>query len=97
MQLTLDIADNGRAVAIFDFGALADNPTVPSGSYRLVGRVAESPEHTALTLSAERWISQPDGYEMVPMTGKTDRKREHLRGRIENASCGAVELDRVVP
>lgn len=96
LQLTLEVAPDGRAVAIFDFGALADNPTVPSGSYRLVGMVAESPERTELTLSPERWISQPDGYEMVPLTARTDRKRTRLRGRIERASCGELDLERVV-
>jgi len=97
MQLSLDIAEDGRAIGIFDFGALADNPAVPSGSYRLVGRVTESPDRTDLTLSPERWLSQPDGYEMVALTGHTDKKRSQIRGRIEHVGCGAIELDRVDP
>ncbi|HEY4181238.1 MAG TPA: hypothetical protein VGM90_30545 [Kofleriaceae bacterium] len=95
MQLTLDLAKGGRVIAIFDFGPLDSNPTVPAGSYRLIGHLDDRPEGLALKLYPDRWISQPDGYEMVELSAKSDRRRRHMRGTIDHYGCGALSLDLV--
>ncbi|HEY4056363.1 MAG TPA: hypothetical protein VGM39_07130 [Kofleriaceae bacterium] len=92
MQLTLDLGQGGRVIAIFDFGPLDSNPTVPAGSYRLIGHLDERPEGLSLALYPDRWISQPEGYEMVELSAKSDRRRRHMRGTIDHYGCGTLEL-----
>jgi hypothetical protein len=93
MQLTLDLAKGGRVIAIFDFGPLDSNPTVPAGSYRLIGHLDERPEGISLKLYPDRWISQPDGYEMVELSARSDRRRRHMHGTIDHFGCGELDLD----
>lgn len=49
--------------AVFAFGPTADNPTVPRGSYRMEGTLAEG----VLDLNATTWIKKPRGYVTVDL------------------------------
>ncbi|MGE0401148.1 MAG: hypothetical protein AB7T06_30845 [Kofleriaceae bacterium] len=93
-QLTLDVEPGGRARAIFDFGPLADNPTVPNGSYRLRGTAVEADDAITVSLQPEEWIDQPDGYVMVGIQGGIDANRRALRGRMLNDSCAWLDVKR---
>jgi hypothetical protein len=94
VQLTLDVETNGRARAIFDFGPLADNPTVPNGSFRLRGTATITGDAITLALEPEEWIDRPDGYEMVGIQSGIDTARRRLRGRILNDSCAWLDAKR---
>ena len=96
LALTLDLSGDGRASAVFDFGAVPENPTVPSGRYLVAGRsVPRSDGSLELALSPDRWIAQPRGYVMVGLFASIDAGARVLRGRIEEPSCSGVELFRV--
>lgn len=94
VQLTLDVEPMGRARAIFDFGALADNPTVPNGSYRLRGTYEAKDDAVDVWLQPEEWIDRPDNYEMVGLHAGIDASRRGLRGRILNDACSWFDAKR---
>ncbi len=95
VQLTLDLDTDGTAKAIFDFGPHADNPTVPPGSYRLVGTSRVDGVKLTFDLTPDQWISQPPGYEMVGVSATTGSRRQRMRGQITNPLCGAFEVQRL--
>ncbi|MCY0946891.1 serine/threonine-protein kinase [Streptomyces antarcticus] len=65
-RLDLRITSPGGKVleAVFAFSAHSDNPTVPNGSFTMVG----SFEDGRMTLRADRWINRPPGYLTVDLT-----------------------------
>jgi hypothetical protein len=95
LSLTLDLAGGG-ASAVFDFGAIPENPTVPSGRYLVVGTaLVRGDGGLDLALAPDRWIAQPPGYVMVGLVASIDPSAHVLRGRIDHPSCTGVELFRV--
>ncbi len=95
MYLVLDARPDGTLAARFDFGPTADNPTIPTGSYRLVGTIAAGRQHTfEIRLDPSEWISAPDGYIMVAMSATSSRRWGRLVGRINHPSCGEVDVRR---
>lgn len=96
LTLTLDLPADGRVSAVFDFGAVPENPTVPTGRYLVVGTVLHRGDGGLdLALVPDRWIAQPPGYEMVGLVAAIDPGGRVLRGRIDHPSCTGVELFRV--
>lgn len=93
-QLTLDVEANDHARAIFDFGPLADNPTVPPGSYRMRGTATVGEDGISISLLPQEWIDRPDGYEMVGLVGVIDANRRRFQGRLLNTSCAWFDLKR---
>jgi hypothetical protein len=67
--LTLDVADSPDAglTAVFHFYADPSNPSVPSGSYEMIGTFDAGSRHLALT--ATSWIVQPSGWGFVNLDG----------------------------
>ncbi len=95
LALTLDLG-GGRASAVFDFGALPENPTVPSGRYLVAGSALVHGDGVVdVALAPDRWIAQSPGYVMVGLVASIDPGGRVLRGRIENPDCTGVELFRV--
>lgn len=94
LQLTLDVEANGRARAIFDFGPLADNPTVPNGSFRLRGTATEADDAITVSLQPEEWIDRPDNFVMVGIQAGIDADRRRMRGRILDDSCAWLDVKR---
>ncbi len=95
VQLTLDIEPDGRARAIFDFGPLADNPTLPNGSFRMRGTARPLDEAIDVHLSPDEWIDRPDNYEMVALHVGIDKARRGMRGRMLNDSCDWLDAKRM--
>jgi hypothetical protein len=95
VQLTLDVEPDGRARAIFDFGPLADNPTLPNGSFRMRGTAKPLDDAIDVHLSPEEWIDRPDNYEMVPLHAGIDATRRALRGRLLNDGCAWLDAKRL--
>jgi hypothetical protein len=95
LQLTLDVESNGRARAIFEFGPLEDNPTLPTGSFRLTGTALPADDAITLSLQPEEWIDRPPGYEMVGIQAGIDAHRSSLRGRILHDTCQWIDIKRV--
>lgn len=94
VKLTLDVEPDGRARAIFDFGPLADNPTLPNGSFRLRGTAKPIDDAIEINLQPDEWIDRPDNYEMVGLRAGVDATRRGIRGRILNDSCDWLDAKR---
>lgn len=95
LALTLDVDASGAATAVFDFGAVPENPTVPSGRYLMRGSVDAAADGAAfVTLAPDRWIARPDGYVMVGLRGTIDAAGRTLLGNVEHPSCTRLALQR---
>jgi hypothetical protein len=93
LTLTLEGTAEGNVVARFDFYAVPENPSVPSGSYLLSGIFFSD---SSLHLDPVRWIRQPPLYEMVPLRGKVVIEDGQLvyKGTIPYSGCGAFRVVR---
>jgi hypothetical protein len=95
LELTLE-RDGDAVRGTFAFAALPENPTVPSGAYTLTGTSATADrDEVIVTMVPGQWLDQPAGYVMVGFTARTDRERRTMRGSIDDAGCGAIEVSRV--
>jgi len=69
-KLILEIiqqADDGAISAIFNFSALPTNPSVPSGSFKMVGGI--DLENLFVVLEGTEWIEQPRNYRTIGLNG----------------------------
>jgi len=95
LTLRLDVTGAGDATAIFEFGPLDENPSLPHGSYRMRGRLfPRSASALQLRLDPDAWIDQPPGYLMVGLDVSLDSTRRYLDGRITDERCGQITLQR---
>ena len=96
MRLTIETNPGGEAIMIFEFGPLAENPHLPTGSYQLLGTHAPGDDGaTVLEMQPDKWIVQPPGYSSVSLTAEIDSEHKTITGRIHNPSCGELEGKRV--
>ena len=90
------VAQGCEVGAVFEFGPLPQNPGVAHGSYRMRGNISENERgEPVLTLKPDGWIEQPPNYFMVGLVATSDAAQQNMRGRIENSSCGELNLQRV--
>lgn len=90
------VASGCEVSAVFEFGPLPANPSVPHGSYRMRGDVNQNDRGEAvLVLRPEQWIEQPANYMMVGLTATSDAGQQNMQGHIDNQACGEVSLQRV--
>ena len=88
--LELTIETRGDATtAVFAFGPLDSNPTVPNGAYRMTGTKLDANGIVPYRLEPDAWIDRPDRYEMVGLVARVDGTM--LRGEILHPNCGALE------
>ena len=69
-KLILEIkqqAADGAISAVFNFSALPTNPSVPSGSFKMVGGI--DLENLFVVLEATEWIEQPKNYRTIGLEG----------------------------
>ena len=92
MQLTMQPqqgSDGNRVEAIFVFTADPENPTVPTGSFRLTGTLNR--KDRSLLLKQDRWIEQPSdpSYRMVDLEGQVaiGETEAKIQGRITTYGC----------
>lgn len=99
LHLTLEqrcAAAGCQVGGVFEFGPVAENPSVAHGSYHVIGEISPGPGGEAvLTLRPDAWIDQPPGYIMVGLTATTDHDQRLLHGQIDDTACGELSLDRV--
>ncbi len=89
VELTV-VARGGDVTAVFAFGPIDSNPTVPHGAYSMAGTVRDDGASLIYTLEPDAWIDEPPGYIMVGLRAASS-DRVHLHGRVNHASCGALE------
>jgi hypothetical protein len=66
--------------AVFNFFADPTNPSVPSGSFAMVGTFDAAT--SAVSLNATQWINQPSGYRTVDLRGTLSKDRRTISGQV---------------
>jgi len=93
--LTLNIVkDIGSddVTAVFSFYADDSNPTVPSGSYSMIGVYQDD---LVLNLESLSWINNVRGYNMVDLNGKFNASFSKFTGNIPYTGCTTFSLSKV--
>ncbi len=94
VKLTLDADRAGNATAIYDFGPVPTNPTVPTGSYSLTGALhRQDGGGFAGDFEPAEWIVHPPNYFMVPLSIESDGKT--MTGSIRHSSCSELKTTRI--
>jgi hypothetical protein len=93
VRLTIEAHADGEAIAVYEFGSVPSNPTVPSGSFRLTGKLTGSAQHFEGDFEAAEWIVHPPSYHMVGLSIET-RDPRTLTGTIRHPSCSDFETTR---
>ncbi|MCU0544409.1 MAG: hypothetical protein MUE44_19910 [Oscillatoriaceae cyanobacterium Prado104] len=96
-RFKLAIAANSTAEidAVFTFFAHPRNPSVPSGSFRMVGTYTSfnSPEIPGLLeLKATTWINRPSGYLTVNLQGNVFTSEKRIIGEVTSSGCSKFDL-----
>jgi hypothetical protein len=93
LTVTITSDNRGRLRALLRFYDLPQNPGVPSGTYRLTGRLVSTSRQ--VTLIPQRWVVQPPGYTMTGIAGVLSRDGRTIAGRLTgDPACGAITLTR---
>jgi hypothetical protein len=93
--LDLIAQPDGKLDATFTFGPTPENPTIPMGVYRLSGTIRAFKEGAfQIVLVPTKWVDQPTGYIMVPMSATSSRKWQRLVGTIDHPTCGELDVRR---
>jgi hypothetical protein len=83
IQITLETNEMGKLIGEVRFGG---GNNVPRGAYTVEGVRAGS----VFTLTALRWIEQPDGYMLTDFEGRLTGRP--INGRVRAEGCGGMEL-----
>lgn len=87
LDLFTKILYNGRIEALFSFSPHSTNPDIPSGRFRMEGRVVEyvsSNDYIKIELNGTEWIDQPENYSMIGFTAFLNKST----GIITSYECG---------
>ncbi len=79
LELTI-MEDNGAYSAIFAFGPLETNPTVPEGSFYM--DVYFNPNTLEIQLIGREWIIRPSDYYMVDLIGSVSADFKQMSGDV---------------
>jgi hypothetical protein len=88
--LTLTVTDDHNPnaphalTATFNFYAVEENPSVPSGAFTMSG--THSPARNSIVLTGGDWLERPTDYEVVNLYGR------HARTTDGDVMTGAVDL-----
>lgn len=78
-----DITSDGNiSDATFEFGPLKENTNVPTGSYKMSGKLNK--DDGSIELTGEKWIKQPVNFEMLDIHGKVDLKNHSISGYVSS-------------
>jgi len=78
--------------AVFSFYAHPDNPKVLSGSFRMKGIYDASSGQ--LILEGTEWLSRPDQYAVVDLSGVFVPSENTITGQITTPGCGVFTIAR---
>ena len=95
LRLSIMVRAGGAAVATFEFGPHPGNAKLPRGEYQMTGTVRLLPRgQLQVKLVPDRWVTQPDGWQMVGLSATSDLEQQELEGRIDAQSCGELSVRR---
>lgn len=94
VTLRLEIRPNGEALAIYEFGPLAQNPSVPEGSFEMTGTVTpQGPNSFSGDLQPGAWLKHPANYVAVGLT--LEATGNEMAGSIASPNCRDFRVRRV--
>lgn len=86
----------GSAVdAVFHFYAVPQNPGVPTGCFKMRGRLDPYTREFSLTSDNGQWIVRPPDYVVVNFHGSLGADGRSMRGRVEGPGCSQFDLQRL--
>ena len=87
----LQASADARQRALFVFGPHDNSPGVPSGSFMVEGVVELN--GGLMTLVPVRWVSQPTGYQLLGLSGRSDDGGKTFSGHVvPNGTCSRFTL-----
>jgi hypothetical protein len=77
-------------IMIFSFYPTGSDVSVPSGSFALTGSYTAK----GVQLTPDHWISKPQNYSMVGLTGAASKSDTTLSGSIVSPGCTTFSVSR---
>lgn len=93
LTLIFSPASGSKLDGVFSFYPTAQNPGVPSGSYRFTA--SGNADGRSFKATAGKWIEQPKNYVTVNFSGALSGDGTVLSGQINNSSCRDFRVARV--
>jgi hypothetical protein len=90
LRLALRATASGGLTATFSFYPTGSNVSVPSGSFALTGSYTAK----GFQLTPDHWISKPQNYSMVGLTGAANKSDTALSGSIVSPGCTTFSVSR---
>jgi hypothetical protein len=81
--------------AVFHFYAVAQNPGVPTGCFRMLGQYDPATRSFVLESDERQWIVQPPNYLVVNFRGALSADGRSMQGRVEGPGCSQFGLQRL--
>jgi len=81
--------------AVFHFYAVPQNPGVPTGCFKMSGRLDPNTREFVLESDESRWLVRPPDYVVVNFRGILGRDGRSMRGRVEGPGCTQFGLQRL--
>lgn len=93
LRLTVKTPSGDTAPATFEFFPVSSNPSVPDGSYSVVGAISPNGQ---LVFKQQQWINQPNGYVMVDLrvTSPLTPDATQLSGDVLADNCKGFSVRR---
>jgi len=96
-HLTLKVfpqSGEARRRAMFSFGPEPTSPAVPRGAFMVEGTI--DLRGGAMTLAPVEWVSQPQGYNWLGLSGRSEDGGKTFKGRVTDSGvCTSFTLQRV--
>jgi serine/threonine protein kinase len=90
LRLALKATAGGSLTATFSFYPTGSNVSVPSGSFALTGSYTAK----GFQLTPDHWISKPQNYSMVGLTGAASKSDTTLSGSVVSPGCTTFSVSR---
>ena len=81
--------------AVFHFYAVPQNPGVPTGCFKMSGRLDPATGEFFLESDESRWLVQPPNYVVVNFRGMLSRDGRAMRGQVDGPGCTRFALQRL--
>jgi hypothetical protein len=78
--------------AVFHFFPVSANPEAQTGTFAMAGNYDQ--KSGELVLGGVSWIQRPEGYDMVPLSGRVMANQNDFTGRVDFPGCQVFSLRR---
>ena len=83
------VTTDGTIKAIFNFSALPTNPRVPSGSFKMIGKIDLNSRR--VVMKGDEWIKRPSSYYTVDLDGYLTDDGSAIIGDVVNTGRFAIK------